>query len=92
MFGQRLRMDPSREFADLNLGRFDPGSKLGFDVADEFCHTRQVALSALAQLPLETAALVVCGLDDPTARRFHFGDSRTDLGLEAGVRDREAGR
>ena len=41
----------------------------------------QAPFSALAQLTLETAALIVSGLDEPTARRTQFGRLGEHLGL-----------
>ena len=53
--------------------------------------TVEPALRSFGELPLEPATLVVNGLDDAPTRLGHLGDPSLDLGLQAGVRDRESG-
>ncbi len=49
-------------------------------------------LGSVMKVPLDASPSVIAGLDDPDPRRLHLHDLGSQIGLEALVVEREAGR
>ena len=60
-------------------------------VGEQLGDMGEPALGALAQLPLQAAALGITGLHDPSPGGLDLGDPRPDLRLQPGVGDRDPG-
>ena len=99
--GQRAWVNAVREVAELGAGppelvfdlaklRRDGRARLVACLGERGGHIRKPLFGAVAELALEEAALLVRGLDEAPARSGELDDSRANLGLQAGIRDREA--